>query len=828
MSQIRFVARVVLCVCLVGLFAAQAAAGQIGFVYALQQVDGGANQIHGFRLDQTTGALVALAGFPVSSGGTGTNGNPSEQVAYSNGRLFVVNDGSNTLTVFDVNPATGALTASFGAVALGDSQWLCVAVHPSGSPVVVGGGNPGTLASITITGVTATAAVGSPFLTGIARPFSCQFSQTGGHVYAGGNSGSTIAGFSVNAGTGVLTALAGSPFDSGAGNPVAYATDTAGRLFVANLATAQLRVFTTAAGIPTAVTGNPFTSGLSNGVHGVVHPAGYYMVADRGANQVGVYDIALDGASTTLTPIGGSPFQTGGTLTTALALSSNGGHLVVANGTSRNLMVYQVNQATGALSNTSAQPPNALGTVGIVTGVAFAPGEAGFVYALRQVQGSPNQVHGFRIHPATGALIALPGFPVAAGLGGNGSFSEHMAYQNGRLYVVNEGAATVSAFKVNRSTGALTPLPFSPIAFSGDGACVVVHPSGSPVLVASNAGFHSFDVNATTATAAPGSPFATAGASPFSCTLSTNGGFAYTGGNVGTTFAGFAVAADTGVLTPLAGTPFSTAAGNPVGYASDDAGRLYVSNFGTGLRVFTTTNGVPTDVAGNPFASGLAGGVQGIVSPFGFYILADRSANRVGVFQIAGSGGGTTLSAVTGSPFVSGGSFTLNVTQTTDGVFVVSGHGVSRNLSVFRINPATGALTTVLTQPVDTLGPEGLVTGIAFAAAVPPFIDDPLTALPPLSRVIKTIHITELRSRIDTVRAQYGLGPFAYTTPALTAAVTVIQGAHISDLRTALAQVYTAAGIPPPSYTDPALPTGTIVVKAVHITQLRAAVIAIE
>jgi hypothetical protein len=88
-------------------------------------------------------------------------------------------------------------------------------------------------------------------------------------VYTGGVTGS-FAGFSANAATGVLTGLAGSPFASGAANPVAYVTDSAGRIYSANFGAGQVRAFTTVSGVPAGVAGNPFTSGLGGAVHGVL------------------------------------------------------------------------------------------------------------------------------------------------------------------------------------------------------------------------------------------------------------------------------------------------------------------------------------------------------------------------------------------------------------------------------------------------------------------------------------------------------------------------------------------------------------------------------
>jgi 6-phosphogluconolactonase len=828
-GRVHLLTRVVVCMGLVGLFAGRATAGQFGFVYALQQVDGGANQIHGFRIDETTGVLTPLPGFPMSSGGTGGPSTVSEQLAYRDGRLYVVNDGTDTLTVFVVNRSTGALTATpFSPVALGAGSWRCVDVHPTGSPVVVGNASA-AIASFVVTSVSATAAAGSPFSTGTAAPFSCRFAQGGTHVYTGGNTGNFIAGFSVNAGTGVLTPLAGSPFDSGAGNPTAFASDNSGRLFSASFAVAQVRVFTTSGGTLTGATGNPFAAGLTSGTQGVLHPGGFYMVAHRSGGAVGVFQIVGSGSATTLTAIGGSPFSTGGT-TTAITLTPDGTRLVAANGNNRNLSVFSVNPTSGVLSGVSTQPTNTLGTTGTISGLVFAPGEAGFVYSLTEVNGGANQIYGYRINPNTGGLTLLPGFPVATGgTGTTLAASEQIAHHNGRLYVLNDNSDTMSVFKVNRTTGALTALPFSPMAIpAGSQSCVAVHPSGSPVVVGNGGTVNSFNIGATTGSLAPGNPLA---AASFSCTFSKDGNYFYAGGNFGSAISGFGVNAGTGALTELSGSPFDSGDVAPASYATDSAGRLFTASVDSPaeLRAFTTAAGIPTSVSGNPFSAGGATiPAHGILHPGGFYMLAARTSNGVGVFKIAGAVAATTLSTVFGSPFTTGGSFTTALALTTNGTYLVAANATSRNLTVFQVNPATGSLSIVVQQTLNTLGAAGRVSGLAFAATMPPFFDDPLTAIPPLSRVIKTIHITELRARVDAVRAQYGFAPYAYTDPTLTAATTIIQVAHISDLRAALAEVYTAAGIAPPSYTDPALSSGTIVVKAAHIMELRSAVIALE
>jgi hypothetical protein len=104
------------------------------------------------------------------------------------------------------------------------------------------------------------------------------------------------------------------------------------------------------------------------------------------------------------------------------------------------------------------------------------------------------------------------------------------------------------------------------------------------------------------------------------------------------------------------------------------------------------------------------------------------------------------------------------------------------------------------------------------------FADDPLTAG---SSLIRAVHITELRSRIDALRARFGLPAFSYTDPTLTAGTTISQAQHVIDLRAALTQAYVAAGMTPPTYTDTPLAAGTPI-KATHIAELRAALVALE
>ena len=349
-----------------------------GWLYLLND-DPAGSRIYGFETNFATGALTPIDGFPVLTGGLGGNALVCERMAIDplNHRLYVINDGSNTVSAFSINALTGAITPlPFSPISLDAATWNSIAVHPTGSPLVVGDGSTtaGRAASFQITATTATPAAGSPYPVNPASPFSSVFSADGNYFYIGGNMGAFVAGFSVDATTGVLTALAGSPFSTTTNNPVAQAMDSSGRLYVVT-ATPEIRVFTTTAGIPTGVTGNPFPpSGLTQRRDALIHPNGnFYVVAGNTGNNVGVFQISGSGAATTLAPVAGSPFAAGGTTANALAINETGNFLFVGNRLSRNVTTFAFNPSTGVLSGQIVQPSNTLGAAGFICGIGYLP-----------------------------------------------------------------------------------------------------------------------------------------------------------------------------------------------------------------------------------------------------------------------------------------------------------------------------------------------------------------------------------------------------------------------------------------------------------------------
>ena len=104
-----------------------------------------------------------------------------------------------------------------------------------------------------------------------------------------------------------------------------------------------------------------------------------------------------------------------------------------------------------------------------------------------------------------------------------------------------------------------------------------------------------------------------------------------------------------------------------------------------------------------------------------------------------------------------------------------------------------------------------------------PLIADALAASTP----VKTIHFTELRDAINSIRLACGLTTFAWTDPMLVPGITPIKAIHLTELRTALNGAYLAVGRTRPTYTDPTVPAG-LIIKAIHLSELRSSVRALQ
>jgi 6-phosphogluconolactonase (cycloisomerase 2 family) len=351
--------------------------------------------------------------------------------------------------------------------------------------------------------------------------------HTAGFTYVTNAGANSISAYDINASTGALTPIPGSPFATGQ-FPNSVTVHPTGRfVYVANsgiptdIFSVSAYAVNAATGALTPVPGSPFATGVEP-VSVAIHPSGQFAyVANAGLEDGDVSAYAINMTTGALTPVPGSPFAAGHE-PTSVAVSPNGKFVYVTNNIvhvsdlSGAVSAYVVNATTGALTPVSGSPFAA----GLETfGVAIHPSSQ-FAYVANALS---NDVSVYSINATTGALTPVPGSPFAACGVAADCFPGSVALSpDGRFaYVGNSGAANVSAYAIDTTTGALTPVPGSPFAAGWSPFSVAVSPDGQFAYVANDAAasVSAYTIDATTGalTPVPDSPFA-AGRFPTSVT----------------------------------------------------------------------------------------------------------------------------------------------------------------------------------------------------------------------------------------------------------------------------------------------------------------------
>ena len=275
--------------------------------------------IQAYSINQTTGAMTPVAGSPFSAGGPADAGGLAVD---PHGKFVYVTLGnSNAIAGFSTTPTTGVLSPIVGSPFATGSTPVQAMADPSGKFLYVSllNDSQGAIAAYTIDPSSGALNIipGSPFATqaNFPGPWGLALGGGGKFLYVAMigtvNANNVVSGFSIDATTGVLTPLAGSPFPSGQG-PVRLASDPVGKfLFAVNIVDDTVSAFAvnSTSGALTTVAGSPFPT-HSAPFDVVVDPTGKFVyVANSGSGDLSVF--SLDSTSGTLTPLAGSPFSTG-------------------------------------------------------------------------------------------------------------------------------------------------------------------------------------------------------------------------------------------------------------------------------------------------------------------------------------------------------------------------------------------------------------------------------------------------------------------------------------------------------------------------------------
>lgn len=217
------------------------------------------------------------------------------------------------------------------------------------------------------------------------------------------------------------------------------------------------------------------------------------------------------------------------------------------------------------------------------------------------------------------------------------------------------------------------------------------------------------------------------------------------------------------------------------------------------ISVTSTTAAGPFVVTAPNTALSLIGGAAQVVT----WNVAGTTASPVSVANVRillSTDGGTTFGTVLASSTANDGSEAVtmpNITTTTARLKVEAVGNIFFDVSNTNFSITAGGLS---------------------------FTDNPLVVG---TTTIKAVHITELRTAINTLRVRYGLAAANWTDPTLTAATTTIKAAHLTEMRTALSEAYVASGRAAPTYASATITAGTTTLTAARITELRTLILAI-
>jgi len=345
------------------------------------------NNISGYAVDNSTGALTEVTGSPFS----GPSG-PRDAVVELFGKyVYVANGNASGVYAFGIDSTSGALAAISGSPFAGGSGPRGIALHTSGKYIYTANRNDNNVSGYSIddgSGVL-TAVPGSPFAVPSGSesqpgPQQLTVDPTGRFLYVSDHLTGDISGFTIDGTTGALKLISGSPFSDQDGQesftqPFALVVAPSGKfLYVTNHGSSTISVFSVDAvsGALAKITGSPFAipppSECSARPFGAaLGPGGQFLyVADNGCDAISIF--SLDAGTGVPTQISGSPVFIGAgefycsPAPNDNAVDATGRFLYVANMNCGSVSAFSIDATTGKLTDVAGSPfPAGSGPYGV-------------------------------------------------------------------------------------------------------------------------------------------------------------------------------------------------------------------------------------------------------------------------------------------------------------------------------------------------------------------------------------------------------------------------------------------------------------------------------
>jgi len=370
-------------------------------------------------------------------------------------------------------------------------------------------------------------------------------------------SSGNIAGYTINATTGALTPVPGSPFANGYANSItvdptgrfAFVTQTNSSIYMQTTGGVSVYRIDPSTGSLSLAAGSPYLAATCclSGSSASVDPTGkfLYMVEGVVNTYAELWGFAIDPVFGALSPISGSPFAVGYEL--SLPTIDPAGTF--------NLLGFAIDPMTGGLIPVPGSPH---------PGSSFNPITIGpkgkFDYTVDPIAG----VSAFDIDSTTGSLTLAPGSPFSTPVGISVTLdpAERFAYAlNNNCGYPPDGSVT--GFTIDPSTGSLSEISTFPAG--GCPQVLVMDPTGRFVYVVQQSGILGYTIDPSTGVLNPvsGSPFP--GSYLSGLTIDSSGQFLYVANRAPWAnlpddpyVYGFSIDPTTGVLTAIPGSPFPT------------------------------------------------------------------------------------------------------------------------------------------------------------------------------------------------------------------------------------------------------------------------------
>ena len=326
---------------------------------------------------------------------------------------YVANEVSGNVSAYAINASSGALKRVKGSPFEAGSAPSGVAIVPSGKFAYVTANSGGIYAyAINASSGVLKQVRGSPFASGTDAT-GVAIDPHGEFAYMTNTVANNVSAYTINRSTGALKPVKGSPFGAGT-EPSAVAIDPTGKFaYVANegytsAGNVSAYAINASSGALKPVKGSPFEAGSTPFGVAIV-PSGKFAYVTAGYG--GIYAYAINASSGVLKQVRGSPFASG-TDATGIAIDPHGEFAYMTNTVANNVSAYTISRSSGALTHVKGSPFIA-GTLPIA--VAIDP-TGKCAYVANEGYGSAGNVSAYAINASSGALKPVKGSPFNAGV----------------------------------------------------------------------------------------------------------------------------------------------------------------------------------------------------------------------------------------------------------------------------------------------------------------------------------------------------------------------------------------------------------------------------